>query len=166
LFSVLEGLKSFPASPAELKSWWVEELGAKPIKPKAKEGKGDIADDDEEVSDADADDWRRFFDEDDSGKRDAGASKVPATRLHKLTVHQSLHTLPSHRALFTRQWLALLPRLTMLEGPNRGLSIRALNMMHRDVMPHLTRAVMIMDWVGGCVDHGGWYASSMSFSHL
>jgi hypothetical protein len=32
--------------------------------------------------------------------------------------------------------------------------VRALNVMHRGVMPHLTRAVLVMDWVAGCVDFG------------
>ena len=27
--------------------------------------------------------------------------------------------------------------------------------MHRGVMPHLTRAVMVMDWISSCVDYGG-----------
>jgi len=70
-------------------------------------------------------------------------------------VHQSLHSLASHRAVFTRLWLRLLPRLSGDERTGGGLSLRALNVMHHGVMPHLTRAVLVMDWVGGCVDYGG-----------
>ena len=36
----------------------------------------------------------------------------------------------------------------------RKLTVRALNVMHRGVMQHLTRAVLVMDWVAGCVDFG------------
>lgn len=35
------------------------------------------------------------------------------------------------------------------------LVARALVVLHHGVIPHLTRAVLIMDWVGSCVDHGG-----------
>lgn len=80
-------------------------------------------------------------------------------RLHKLTVHQSLHSLASHRAVFTRAWLSLLPRLSA-GGSNateksKALATRALNLMHRGVLPHLTRPVLVMDWIGTCVDMGG-----------
>ncbi|TEB04125.1 CBF-domain-containing protein, partial [Coprinellus micaceus] len=159
LLSILERLQTFPTDNEELNAWWVAELGAKPPKPKKIASEDDDEDtlpeapeDDED----DDDDWRKFFDEpapvDDSKK-----SKSPAARLHKMTVHQSLHSLPSHRAVFTRAWLALLPRLSAAkdEDVKRGLAIRALNVMHRGVLPHLTRAILAMDWIAGCVDHGG-----------
>ena len=34
-------------------------------------------------------------------------------------------------------------------------AVRALNVMHRGVLPHLTRAVLVMDWIAACVDYGG-----------
>lgn len=79
-----------------------------------------------------------------------------------MTVHQSLHSLASHRAVFTRAWLALLPALGGThkegnagdEGESKKCTVRALNVMHRGVLPHLTRAVLVMDWVAGCVDYG------------
>jgi U3 small nucleolar RNA-associated protein 19 len=160
LLSILERLQTFPTDNEELNAWWVAELGAKPPKPK----KIASEDDDEDAlpkapedGEDDDDDWRKFFDEpapvDDSKK-----SKSPAARLHKMTVHQSLHSLPSHRAVFTRAWLALLPRLSAAkdEDVKRSLAIRALNVMHRGVLPHLTRAILAMDWIAGCVDHGWW----------
>jgi len=33
--------------------------------------------------------------------------------------------------------------------------LRALNVMHHSVLPHLTRAVLVMDWVAGGVEEGG-----------
>ena len=75
-------------------------------------------------------------------------------RLHQMTVHQSLHSLASHRAVFTRLWLRLLPRLSDNEHGGSALSLRVLNVLHHGVLPHLTRAVMVMDWVGGCVEYG------------
>jgi U3 small nucleolar RNA-associated protein 19 len=62
--------------------------------------------------------------------------------------------LASHKAAFTRTWLSLLPRLSRTDDPARSLSVRALLVMHRGVMPHLTRPILLMDWVGGCVEYG------------
>ncbi|KAF7296464.1 Ribosome biogenesis protein Noc4 [Mycena chlorophos] len=158
LLSILEGLTTFPTEKAELNAWWVEELGAKPPKPKSSKG-GSASDeeDDDDALDGD-DDWRKFFDEDSGAKEKSAATKKPlGTRLHKLSTHQSLHSLQSHRAVFTRAWLALLPKLSGVrhESTRKVLLQRALNVMHRGVMPHLTRPVLIMDWVGGSVDYGG-----------
>lgn len=116
------------------------------------EPKAPDAEEDEDVKD----DWRKFFDET-SHKNDALADvKASGARLHKLSIHQSLHSLSSHRAVFTRTWLALLPQLSAgSEESSKALATRALNVMHRGVMPHLTRAVMCMDWVASCVDYGG-----------
>ncbi|KAJ7465318.1 CBF/Mak21 family-domain-containing protein [Mycena latifolia] len=162
LLTILEGLNTFPTEKAELNAWWVVEMGSKPPKPKpSKKGAvsaEDLSSDEEEAADKgeDDDDWRKFFDED-TASSDANKSKTPAARLHKLTIHQSLHSLPSHRAVFTRAWLALLPKLSVGHDvvTSRALALRALNVMHRGVMPHLTRPVLVMDWVGGSVDHGG-----------
>ncbi|EIN08634.1 CBF-domain-containing protein [Punctularia strigosozonata HHB-11173 SS5] len=169
LLSILERLDTFPTDPAELNAWWVTELGAKPPKTKSRSSTADAEDSDsdsesapnaEDAEDGDDDDWRKFFDDpppaDDAQKK--GKSKGRRARLHQMTVHQSLHALPSHRAVFTRCWLALLPRLTTTEDDKsrrEALAMRALNVMHRGVLPHLTRAVLVMDWVGTCVDYGG-----------
>ncbi|KAF5350257.1 hypothetical protein D9758_007810 [Tetrapyrgos nigripes] len=155
LLSILEGLKTFPTQTSELNSWWVPELGQKPPKTK-KASKEDSNDsDEEEVENQDTDDdWRKFFDEPEA--KGTSKPKGPIGRVHTLTIHQSLHHLPSHRAVFTRAWLTLLPKLTVphdLEA-TRSLAMRALNVMHRGVMPHLTRPVLVMDWIGACVDYG------------
>ncbi|KAH8996716.1 CBF/Mak21 family-domain-containing protein [Lactarius akahatsu] len=152
LLALLERLESVPATPSDLKSqsWWVEELQTKPAGPKnAPTGSDPDSDDGLEATE---DDWRKFFD-DEKQKKPSG--QEPSTRLRRLTVHQSLHSLASHRAVFTRLWLRLLPRLSGNNDAESALSLRVLNVMHRGVMPHLTRAVMVMDWVGRCVDYGG-----------
>lgn len=162
LLSLLERLESFPIAQPDLKVWWVEELQTKPAKPKnasTASEPDDLGADSE--SDSTEDDWRKFFDEEKQKK----PSSEPSMRLHQMTVHQSLHSLASHRAVFTRLWLRLLPRLSGDERTGSGLSLRALNVMHHGVMPHLTRAVLVMDWVGGCVDYGkSWIAIRISFS--
>jgi len=161
LLSILERLATFPTEQSELNAWWVSEVGAKPPKPK-KSKKGSIdagsSSDEDEVKQDDGedenDDWRKFFEEEpvtpENGKTKSGL------RLHKLTVHQSLHSLSSHRAVFTRAWLTLLPRLSDPGNPEKtkALAMRPLNLMHRGVLPHLTRPILVMDWIGGCVDLG------------
>ncbi|KAI0343197.1 ribosome biogenesis protein Noc4 [Trametopsis cervina] len=158
LLLLLEKLNTFPTESSEINKWWVEELSARPPKPKTHAANDE---DDEEIVDAspedeeNVDDWRKFFDEPD--EKDAKETpKAPSVRLHKLTIHQSLHSLPSHKAVFTRTWLTLLPLLSSGSIEDRNaLAARALNVMHRGVMPHLTRAVLAMDWVSSCVDYGG-----------
>lgn len=162
LLSFLERLTTFPTEQAELNKWWVEELGARPPKPKShKTGEYDEDDEeDEKGSDAEededtVDDWRKFFDDQDKDQDASAEAKTASARLHKLTIHQSLHSLSSHRAVFTRTWLTLLPQLSKSdEESTKALVTRALNVMHRGVMPHLTRAVLVMDWVASCVDYG------------
>ncbi|KAF8268920.1 ribosome biogenesis protein Noc4 [Lactarius quietus] len=152
LLALLERFDSLPTTQSDLKSasWWVEELQTKPAASKnAPTGSDPDSDDDIDTTE---DDWRNFFD-DEKQKKPSGSE--PSTRLRRLNVHQSLHSLASHRAVITRLWLRLLPRLSGNNDAGRALSLRVLNVMHRGVMPHLTRAVMVMDWVSGCVDYGG-----------
>lgn len=152
LLALLERLESVPTTQSDLKSasWWVEELQTKPAASTNAPADSDHDSDDDDI-DATEDDWRNFFD-DEKQKKPSGSE--PSTRLHRLTVHRSLHSLASHRAVFTRLWLRLLPRLSGNNDAGSALSLRVLNVMHRGVMPHLTRAVMVMDWVSGCVDYG------------
>lgn len=146
-------------------------MGTKPPKPKhTPKNSNSLSDDEEDIpknEGEDDDDWRKFFD-DDPIPDDGNKSKSTGARLHTLTLHQSLHSLPSHRALFTRAWLALLPRLSMPTGSDSGtskaLATRALNVMHRGVMPHLTRPMLVMDWVGASVDFGAFFASPVHVS--
>ncbi|KAF8809129.1 CBF-domain-containing protein, partial [Phlegmacium glaucopus] len=159
--SILERLTTFPTEQTELNSFWVAELATKPpkLKQTPKKGSTDADFSDEEIDDQankdENDDWRKFFDDEqvsaDSGKMTGG----PGPRLHKMTIHQSLHSLGSHRAVFTRAWLTLLPRLSGRSESFKTLTTRALNIMHRGILPHLTRPLLVMDWIGECVDLGG-----------
>ncbi|KAI0710433.1 CBF-domain-containing protein [Cerioporus squamosus] len=157
LLSILERLTTFPTQASELNSWWVEEMGTKPPPPKKSKG-GDEDEDEAPEDEADADgedDWRKFFD-DPPAKPAAEGKKGPAARVHTLTIHQSLHSLAAHRAVFTRAWLALLPQLSQGSTEStKAHSLRVLNVLHRGVIPHLTRPILIMDWVSSSVDHGG-----------
>jgi U3 small nucleolar RNA-associated protein 19 len=153
--SILERLTTFPTQQTELNSFWVTELAINP-KPKqtSKKGLTDADLSDEEVDGQDEnDDWRKFFDAEQVSP-DVDNTKGTGLRLHKMTIHQSLHSLASHRAVFTRAWLTLLPRLSGQSDNFKALTTRALNIMHRGVLPHLTRPLLVMDWIGECVDLG------------
>ncbi|KZT19932.1 ribosome biogenesis protein Noc4, partial [Neolentinus lepideus HHB14362 ss-1] len=158
LVSLLERLTTFPTDTAELNAWWVVELGVTP--PKPSKVASDEPEDPSPDNTDDSDDWRKFFDEDgdsDSKSKSSSTKKSgPHARLHTLTIHQSLHALPAHRAVFTRTWLAILQQLSALEPERqRRLSVPVLNVMHQGIIPYLTRPVLVMDWVAGCVDYGG-----------
>ena len=149
---MLELLTTFPTEQKELNSWWVSELGAKPTK-KSVNGLEDT-DDETDMKEDEDDDWRKFFEE--QQPESTRKTKQPTIRLRQMTVHQSLHSLSSHRAVFTRTWLALLPRLSVpgdLEK-SKANATRALDVMHRGVLPHLTRPMLVMDWISACVDLG------------
>ncbi|KAH8106522.1 CBF-domain-containing protein [Phellopilus nigrolimitatus] len=169
--SILEKLSGMPpavcasseTAPKQFQ-FWIEQLDAKPRKSKRKpmsssaSSENSDADADAEAE-AEADDWRAFFEDPKPSKK-----KEKGRRLHTLSVHAQLHTPAAHRAVFTRCWLALLPLLsagmldekaTAEDEEHLALVARALTVLHHGVLPHLTRAVLIMDWVSGCVDHGG-----------
>jgi U3 small nucleolar RNA-associated protein 19 len=149
MLSILEKLPIFPTAASQLKTWWIPGFQAKPAKLDSKgreEEEESPSDDDEE------DDWRKFFDE--PVKKNAPA-KTSSIRLHKMTIHQSLYSLNSHRAVYTKAWLGLLPLLSKDSSTSKSLSVRVLNIMHRGILPHLTRPILVMDWVASCVDFGG-----------
>jgi len=155
--SILERLKRFPSERSDIKQWWIPQLGKKPDPLKPSKGSllvDEGEEEDPEIPEGDEDDWRKFFD----GPEPTDKSKKtgPGPRLHRMTVHQSLHSLQSHRAVFSRAWMTLLPRLSRsgdIEA-TKALAARVLNVMHGGVMPRLTRPVLIMDWIGSCVDYG------------
>ncbi|KAH0830655.1 CBF/Mak21 family-domain-containing protein [Lanmaoa asiatica] len=155
LLSIMEKLTTFPTDPSELNAWWIEELGKMPPKPKNGKANGE----DEELRDREDEDeqndWRKFFDEEPDAKHTKKVVGVQG-RTHQLTFHQSLHSLQAHRAVFTRTWLTFLPHLSSIStSANRVFTTRALNIMHRGVLPHLTRPILVMDWISACVDLGG-----------
>ena len=154
--SILERLKRFPSERTDITEWWISDLGKKPASLKSSGGShaDEGEEEDTQVPEGDEDDWRKFFDEPEP--TDKSKKPGPNQRLHKMTVHQSLHSLQSHRAVFSRAWMTLLPRLSRsgdIEA-TKTLATRVLNVMHGGVMPRLTRPVLIMDWIGSCVDYG------------
>lgn len=153
----MEKLTTFPTDPSELNTWWVEELGKKPPKPKNGKTNENDAEDEElraAENEDEQDDWKKFFDDELKAKDMKKVVGVQG-RTHQLTFHQSLHSLQAHRAVFTRTWLTFLPHLSsMSTSADRVLTTRALNIMHGGVLPHLTRPILVMDWISACVDVG------------
>lgn len=101
------------------------------------------------------DDWRKFFDEQ-PASADPSKPRMAGARLHKATIHQSLHSLSSRLAVYTRAWLMLLPRLGVEREGAKGrvVVVRALNVMRRGEQPHWTRSLLVMDSVGCAADYG------------
>lgn len=94
------------------------------------------------------DDWRVYFDEPDPS--DARPSEVKERRASKVPIHEALHSVKAHRVQFTSAWLSFLRYIK--NSPQ--LSSRVLVILHRTVMPHLTRPALLMDWIVACVDFG------------
>ena len=172
--SVLEKLEDIPSKDGDIKSFWLEGFASSTFKSHKSDMKSE--DDDGDDND-DEDDWRTFFD-DPVQSSSTRQSQTKRKRLHKMSVMEQIHSFASHRAVFTRCWVTLLPLLSSLQsgvgrddrskrkGKDRdkneetpivdaaSLTTRALTVMHRGVMPHLTKPVLVMDWVAGCVDQG------------
>lgn len=136
-----------PTDASELNSFWVSELSQAPPASKPQKKDDAAVNSDNEDSEKE-DDWRTYFDE---PLEAVPVARNKAPRTHKLSILQCLHLLESHRAQFTSCWLMLLPHLSS----SAALSTRALNVLHRGVMPHMNRPIRLMDWVAGCVDFGG-----------
>ena len=191
--SILEKLTGMPASEDKTKTktesqqqqFWIEALNKAPkLKKRGKNVDAEDEDEDDddgngdgETAGADTDDWRKFFEDPKPEQTKAKGGR----RLYTLPVHAQLHTPASHRAVFTRAWLSLLPLLstsgtttTTTTASARGdqnegededegeeqmhlaLVARALVVMHQRVLPYLTRAVLIMDWTASHVSSGGY----------
>ncbi|GJJ14865.1 hypothetical protein Clacol_009133 [Clathrus columnatus] len=143
VLSILERLTTMPTEQSEVNEFWIPSFSKSPpgFSIQAAEEDGD----DIEIED----DWRTFFD----GPEKVTSETQPQKhkRVYRLSTHQCLHSLASHRAQFTQCWMNLLPYLSS----SSTLSMRALNFLHQGVMPHLTKPVRLMDWIAGCVDFGG-----------
>ena len=152
--------------PFKPEQFWIEGVRSRPKAKKRTSSEEQQKDQDE--GEEDEDDWRKFFD--DPKPEANGKGKTKPSRIHTLSVHAQLHAIPAHRAVFTRCWLALLPLLSrggesfasgldaeLDDAQQSGLILvsKALVVLHRGVLPHLTRPVLVMDWVAGCVDYGG-----------
>ncbi|KAI0947562.1 hypothetical protein AcW1_009286 [Taiwanofungus camphoratus] len=153
LLYILEGLTSFPTVSSEICRWWVEGLERQPSTTTLPEDEHITVDD--ELQSQSRDDWRQFFDEQCTCE-DTAKIRALHGRVHTLTLHQSLHSIASHKTVFTRAWLLLLPLLSSASANSgKSYSLRVLNILHRGVIPHLTRPILVMDWVSSCVDYGG-----------
>ncbi len=144
--------------------------------PKRRKGAEDEDSDDDTrqkaEDDVEEDDWRAFFDEDPKPSAPTGPV-CRHRRLHAMNIHEQLHSVQAHRAVFTKCWLTLLPLLSTApskshsESSDSGdasanaLITRVLDIMHHSILPHLTRPILVMDWIAGCVDFGSCSLSSV-----
>ena len=152
ILSILERLTGIPSSSSQIGNWWVEAFARRPTSKSSQEDSGPD-NESKAFQDDDEDDWRKFFEE--PSTTDDIDSKTSSSRLHTLSVHQHLHSVASHKAMFTRVWLSLLSRLSSVSADrSQAIAFRILDIMHGDILPHLTRPVLVMDWVGSCVDYG------------
>lgn len=152
ILSLLERVAGIPSASSAIGNWWVEAFSRRPTKL----SQGDYETEHETATTStnqEEDDWRKFFEE--SSAPDPTASNTPSARLHTLSIHEHLYSVASHRAVFTRAWLSLLSTLSFVTSErSKAFALRILTIMHRAVIPHLTRPILVMDWVGSCIDYG------------
>lgn len=136
----LERLTQVPSLQSDIHSFFLLDFAHKPT-----ELHNEDVDMDDPIEETD---WRAYFDEPDPSK--AGPTEVKERRPSKVPIHEALHSVKAHRVQFTSAWLSFLRYIR--NSPQ--FSSRVLAILHRNVMPHLTRPVLLMDWIVACVDFG------------
>ncbi|KAG8877728.1 hypothetical protein FRB98_006571 [Tulasnella sp. 332] len=127
-----------PTDVKELDAFWIGEFAQKPKKIQSNQS-SDTEEEEVEVPDT-ADDWRTLFDEQEQNES-VPVAKGKRRRLNQLPLRASLHILHFHRVQFPNCWLALVPHLAV----SQLLSAKALAILHRDVLPHGTLPIQLMD---------------------
>ena len=135
----LERLTQVPSRQKDIHSFFLSNFARKTTT---------IHSEDVDMDDPTEDDWRVYFDESESSK--VGTFEMKERRASKVPIHEALHSVKAHRVQFTYAWLSLLRFIK--NSPQ--LSSRVLAILHRTVMPNLTRPVLLMDWIVACVDFG------------
>lgn len=141
LITLLESLTTMPTSPSELNSFWCSTpLILKAPKPAASKKRKAL--DDPVANDGST----GVFDS--SSESEAEPEQKLTSRETKKLV-PALLSLSAHRKVFQECWLSVLG-LPMEEGEAK----RVLVILHRQVLPHMTDAKRLMDWLVDCADAG------------
>jgi len=121
-----------------------------PTKKKAKSSK-------KKKSDGEIDalpDWMATYDSASEEDDDTPAGRK-RQRTAQLSVHASIHSIPSHTTLYTSLWESVLGRTRLDDAQTR----RVLVGLHGDkgILGHMRadRRVRVADWLGSLVDEGG-----------
>lgn len=138
---MLELLNTMPTAASELNEWWC----AAPTMSKAaaalsKKRKG--------APSTKIDDGSTGVFDSSSEEEEEVATKFSSKDAKKLL--PPLLSLPAHRRAFQDCWLALLS-LPLDEGEAK----RVLVILHRQMLPHMTDAKRLMDWLVDCTNSGG-----------
>lgn len=126
----------------------------KGVKGKSKKGKG-------KESDLDGTpDWMAFYESDDEEDEDKAAGPVKAgskrrVRTSHLSIHASVHYIPSHQTVYSTLWETVLSRVKLDDVWIRKVLVG----LHGDrgILSNMKseRRVRLTDWLGNLVDGGG-----------
>lgn len=104
-------------------------------------------------------DWMATFDSDSSSSDTTNvtekAGKRPRARTNQLSIHASIHSIPSHQSRYTDLWEAVFSTVPLDEQWTPKILVR----LHGEtgILGHMKpeRRVRVADWLGGLVDRGG-----------
>lgn len=171
LLAQLLPLTNLPTKADHINAFWVTALATPPsagaapkktkgIKKKEKKAKGDKQ---KKKAELDAlPSWMTTYEEDSSDADEidnAGPVAISAggkrKRTNVLGVHQAVHSVPSHTAVYSALWEAVLARLTLDTYWTRMILVA----LHgsKGILAHMgtERRIRVADWLGGLVDRGG-----------
>ncbi|GAA98423.1 uncharacterized protein L969DRAFT_94215 [Mixia osmundae IAM 14324] len=144
----LEGLSSMPTESSELDAFWTCKPLARPAV-EATDSKKRKRDQDIPAGEQDGQDESTgiFDDPSDSGSDDPAARRLSRRAQARLP---ELLSLVQHKKAFAQAWIALLPLLHLEDDLKRVLAI-----LHRSVIPHMSRPTALMDFLSDACDRGG-----------
>jgi U3 small nucleolar RNA-associated protein 19 len=101
-------------------------------------------------------DWMATYDSPSSSEDEStptnGKKRI---RTSQLSIHQSIHSVPSHIASYTSLWETILSKVELEEYWTRRILVG----LHgeKGILGHMKpeRRVRVADWLGGLVDRGG-----------
>lgn len=144
---MLESLTTMPTLEEDLNGFWAGEPSTKVRKinkstkvnsKKRKRVNGDSGELDTSTG---------IFDDSDDDESDNGESSTQTVRK---TAQHELRNLQAHRKVFSDAW-----RNFLATGLNEDDVKRVLVMLHRQVLPHLLEAGILVDFLADCTDYGG-----------
>ena len=100
-------------------------------------------------------DWMATYDSDSEEGEDEAMTGKKRQRTTGLSIHSSIHSIPSHLTVYTALWESVLSRLNLDDTQTR----RVLIGLHgeKGILGHMRpdKRVRVADWLGSLVDAGG-----------
>ena len=153
LLALLLPLTNLPRVQADLNTFFIPSISTPPSSTSSTPTKKARVKKSKIVEPESLPDWMATYDSDPSSDDEAGTKK--RQRPSQLSIHASVHSIPSHQTLYSTLWETVISSVEMDELWTR----RVLLALHgkNGILSHMKpeRRVRVADWLGALVDQGG-----------